>query len=258
MTAARQVCRSDAEIEEATGHQTIDVVTMVQGDEPLVTPDMVDVACGALIDNPDCGVACLAGEIDTLDNFKDPNEVKVVVNNRCAMSREPILTPSRVEKMSAWKKQVRIIPFTRSYLLEFNAQSSSPHLPLKLLSPSISIAVSKRPSSGNGRQSWQPSASTRQKISWRWQPKRSQKTHCCQPTETRRHPRQRLDEAQYESRITHISLSGGIKGSHGSCLPCPPYREDGSDRLSPIWRSLLFARENQRLIADFVDQRRDG
>lgn len=115
-------------IEEATG-QTIDMVTMVQGDEPLVTPDMVDVACKALTDNPDCGVACLAGEIDTLDNFKDPNEVKVVVNRlgrAIYMSREPIPTPSRGEKISAWKKQVCIIPFTRSYLLEFNATEPTP------------------------------------------------------------------------------------------------------------------------------------
>ena len=109
-------------IEEETG-QKIDVVVMVQGDEPLVTPNMIDLATNALLDNKDCGVACLMGSIETKENFEDPNEIKVVVdnNNRALyMSREPIPTTKRDTPEGPWLKQVCIIPYTRDYLLEFN------------------------------------------------------------------------------------------------------------------------------------------
>lgn len=109
-------------IEAETG-QKIDVVVMVQGDEPLVTPQMIDAASKALLDNPDCGVACLMGEITTVENFEDPNEIKVVVDHQdraVFMSREPIPTRSRGATTGPWLKQVCIIPYTRDYLLEFN------------------------------------------------------------------------------------------------------------------------------------------
>jgi 3-deoxy-manno-octulosonate cytidylyltransferase (CMP-KDO synthetase) len=109
------------EIEKQTDKK-IDIVVMVQGDEPLVTPGMIDTASKALLDNPDCGVACLMGEIMTPENFEDPNEIKVVVDHRnrlLFMSREPIPTRGRGVD-GPWLKQVCIIPFTRDYLLEFN------------------------------------------------------------------------------------------------------------------------------------------
>ncbi|MCK5285529.1 MAG: 3-deoxy-manno-octulosonate cytidylyltransferase [Alphaproteobacteria bacterium] len=110
-------------IEDITDKK-IDIVVMVQGDEPLVTPKMIDTATNALQDNTDCGVACLMGSIDTNENFEDPNEIKVVVdkNNRALfMSREPIPTRSRGVTEGSWLKQICIIPYTRDYLLEFNA-----------------------------------------------------------------------------------------------------------------------------------------
>ncbi len=111
-------------IEEETGKQ-IDIVVMVQGDEPFVTPNMIDTSVEAIKNAPEVGVACLMGPIETEENFKDPNEIKVVVdnNNRALyMSREPIPTVQRGSGMGdvPWLKQVCIIPYTRKYLLEFN------------------------------------------------------------------------------------------------------------------------------------------
>lgn len=110
-------------IEKMTGKK-IDIVVMVQGDEPLVTPDMIDLATNALIKNSDCGVACLMGEIEDEESFDDPNEIKVVVdkkNRALYMSREPIPTRSRGATQGPWLKQICIIPYTRDYLIEFNA-----------------------------------------------------------------------------------------------------------------------------------------
>ncbi len=109
-------------IETQTGKK-IDIVVMVQGDEPLVTPAMIDCATQALQAAPECGVACLMGPIDTLENLRDPNTIKVVVDNRnraLYMSREPIPTVQRGSTKGPWLKQVCIIPYTRKYLLDFN------------------------------------------------------------------------------------------------------------------------------------------
>ena len=107
-------------IEESLG-QKIDIVVMVQGDEPMVTPAMITDSITAM--NEGIQVVNLMAEIKSIEEFEDPNEVKVVVdkfNNALYFSREPI--PSR--KKSANKiqmlKQVCIIPFERDFLIEFN------------------------------------------------------------------------------------------------------------------------------------------
>ncbi len=116
-------------IEEQSGEK-IDVVVMVQGDEPLVTPAMIDASVDALQEGIKLGggVACLMGPIETAENFEDPNEIKVVVdkNNRALfMSREPIPTNKRDVPEGPWLKQICIIPYTREYLLEFNAMEQT-------------------------------------------------------------------------------------------------------------------------------------
>lgn len=111
-------------IEKATGKK-IDIAVMVQGDEPLVTPGMIDAAVTALQKAaPGTGVACLMGPIDDEEDFNDPNEIKVVVDQQgraLYMSREPIPTAKKGYTKGPRLKQVCIIPFTRDYLLTFNA-----------------------------------------------------------------------------------------------------------------------------------------
>jgi 3-deoxy-manno-octulosonate cytidylyltransferase (CMP-KDO synthetase) len=109
-------------IEQATGKK-IDIVVVVQGDEPLVTPGMVDSAVEALKKAPDPKVACLMNTIDDEEDFKDPNEVKVVVDKSgraIYFSREPIPTVRKGIASGPKLKQVCIIPFTRDYILAFN------------------------------------------------------------------------------------------------------------------------------------------
>ncbi len=117
-------------IEEETGDK-VDYVVMVQGDEPLVTPDMVDASAEALkeSDQDNIGVSCLMGPIETQENFEDPNEIKVVVDlkgNALYMSREPIPTTKRDKPEGPWLKQICVITFTRKYLLQFNAMEPTP------------------------------------------------------------------------------------------------------------------------------------
>ncbi len=109
-------------IEESTGEK-VDIVVMLQGDEPMITPKMIKAAVLPLIDSDEIKISNLYTNINTVKEFEDPNEVKVVVDkNEFALyfSREPI--PSRKKDVTdvPMYKQVCIIPFERNFLLEYN------------------------------------------------------------------------------------------------------------------------------------------
>jgi 3-deoxy-manno-octulosonate cytidylyltransferase (CMP-KDO synthetase) len=108
-------------IEHELGEK-VDIVVMVQGDEPMVTPDMIDASLKPF-KNKEINVVNLMAYMDTVDEFEDPNEVKVVVNkNNDAIyfSREPIPSRRKGSDNVPMLKQVCIIPFRREYLLKFN------------------------------------------------------------------------------------------------------------------------------------------
>ena len=115
-------------IEAATGRKA-DIVVMVQGDEPMVRPEMISAAVQPMIDDPTVNVVNLMAEMDTLEEFEDPNEVKVVIDrNSDALyfSREPIPSRKKGSDKVPMRKQVCIIPFRRDYLLRFNEMEESP------------------------------------------------------------------------------------------------------------------------------------
>ena len=107
---------------ESKTKQSIDIVVMIQGDEPMVTPSMIEASIYPFSD-PNVNVVNLMSKIDSINEFEDPNEPKVVIdknNNAIYFSREPI--PSRKKGFDEvpMYKQVCIIPFRRDYLLKFN------------------------------------------------------------------------------------------------------------------------------------------
>lgn len=109
--------------------KSVDIVVMVQGDEPMVTPEMIEQAVEPMLKDATIQVVNLMAPIKSVEEFEDPNEVKVVVGlNGSALyfSREPI--PSRKKGVSEvpMLKQVCIIPFRRDYLLKFNTMPSTP------------------------------------------------------------------------------------------------------------------------------------
>ena len=116
------------EIERLTGRRA-DIVVMVQGDEPMVRPEMIDAAVQPLLDEPAVNVTNLMAEMETVAEFEDPNEVKVVVdraNDALYFSREPIPSRKKGSEKVPMLKQVCIIPFRRDYLLRFNEMEESP------------------------------------------------------------------------------------------------------------------------------------
>jgi len=117
--------------EAMLGHK-VDVVVMIQGDEPMLTPEMLTQAIQPMIDDRSIEVLNLMGAIATREEHDDPNEVKVVVDqagNALYFSREPIPSWKKGAKRLRMLKQICLIPFRRDYLLKFN---SLPQTPLEI------------------------------------------------------------------------------------------------------------------------------
>ncbi len=113
---------------EKTNNMRYDIVVMVQGDEPMTHPDMIEEAVLPMINNSSIHVTNLLGQIKDITEFEDRNCIKVVCDlNRNAMyfSREPIPTRCKIDKIPMGK-QVCIIPFRRDYLLEYTRLEPTP------------------------------------------------------------------------------------------------------------------------------------
>ena len=124
--ASDRTAEAMLKIEKTTG-QSVDIVVMIQGDEPLVTPAMIETALEPFEDSS-VNVVNLMANIDSLDEFEDPNEPKVVIDRNSDaiyFSREPI--PSRKKGINdvPMYKQVCVIPFRRDYLLQLNRMSET-------------------------------------------------------------------------------------------------------------------------------------
>jgi 3-deoxy-manno-octulosonate cytidylyltransferase (CMP-KDO synthetase) len=82
-----------AEACDLLGLQDTDLVVNVQGDEPLIDPASIDAAAQLLQTRNDCSMSTLAHAIDSVEDFANPNVVKVVLdahNTALYFSRAPI------------------------------------------------------------------------------------------------------------------------------------------------------------------------
>ena len=97
-----------------------DIVVVVQGDEPLLNPDMIDIAVKPLIDNPNIQLLTLIANANETE-WEDRNEVKVTIdinNDVLMMSRSPM--PSNYWNIIGPRyKQVAIMPFRKKFLIDF-------------------------------------------------------------------------------------------------------------------------------------------
>jgi 3-deoxy-manno-octulosonate cytidylyltransferase (CMP-KDO synthetase) len=70
-----------------------DLVVNVQGDEPLIEPQMIEDVARLLTERADCSMSTVAHPLDSLAEFTNPNVVKVVLdrqNTALYFSRAPI------------------------------------------------------------------------------------------------------------------------------------------------------------------------
>lgn len=115
-------------IEAETG-RTVDIIVMIQGDEPMLYPEMIDMAVKPILEDENLSVVNLMANLKTREEHCDPNEVKVVVDlNKFALyfSREPIPSWKKGATSVPMLKQVCVIPFRRDFLIKFNNLETSP------------------------------------------------------------------------------------------------------------------------------------
>ena len=113
---------------EELNNTRYDIIVMVQGDEPMIHPEMITESVQPLLDDPQIQVVNLMGKITEIEEFEDRNCIKVVCDlNSDALyfSREPIPTRTRADDV-LMGKQVCVIPFRRDYLIEYNNLKPTP------------------------------------------------------------------------------------------------------------------------------------
>ena len=110
-----------------------DIVVVVQGDEPLVHPEMIDLAIEPLLNDREIYVSNLCSKISE-NEMNDPGEIKVVTDlemNAMYMSRSPIPSTHHQEERSNWWKQVCIMPFRWHFMKIFNNEMKPTPLELQ-------------------------------------------------------------------------------------------------------------------------------
>jgi 3-deoxy-manno-octulosonate cytidylyltransferase (CMP-KDO synthetase) len=119
--ATERVAEAVLNIEAKLGGPTYDIIVMVQGDEPLVHPDMLKDAAQPLLDGTQM-VSNLMSELSTSEEICDSNVVKVVFSNKnlaLYMSRESIPSNQKYNYSFKTYRQLGLIAFTRKALFEF-------------------------------------------------------------------------------------------------------------------------------------------
>ena len=80
-------------VAEVAESRNFDLILNLQGDEPLIEPALIDAVADELTQRPDCVMSTAAHAIDQMDDFLNPNVVKVVLdrqNTALYFSRAPI------------------------------------------------------------------------------------------------------------------------------------------------------------------------
>jgi len=122
MTSPKHERASDR-VAEAAEQVEADIVVMIQGDEPMITPAMITAAVTPLLDDRSVQCVNLVRRITNQQDYLDPNTIKVVMNvNEDALyfSRAPIpwIEFTKANHLPVFK-QVCVIPFRAEFLREF-------------------------------------------------------------------------------------------------------------------------------------------
>lgn len=108
-------------IAEVVEKMAADIIVNIQGDQPLIDPNMIDEAVQPMIDNPEIQMSTLKREIEE-DEFNDPGVVKVVVDEKdfaLYFSRSLIPYPRYDENMRIYE-HVGLYVYRKDFLLEIS------------------------------------------------------------------------------------------------------------------------------------------
>jgi 3-deoxy-manno-octulosonate cytidylyltransferase (CMP-KDO synthetase) len=110
-----------------------DIVAMIQGDEPLIFPEMISSGLAPLVEDSNLRISNLVAYLKTIEEFEDPNEVKIVVDKQGYMlylSREPIPSTKKSNRKVPMIKQLGVIFFRKEFLVQY---STMPQTELEII-----------------------------------------------------------------------------------------------------------------------------
>lgn len=122
--------RASDRVAEAVAEIDAELIVMVQGDEPMTHPKMIDTAVAPFRDDLQLNCVNLVRSIDNEADFYNINTIKVIMNQQgdaLYMSRQPIPTIDKLGFMQTpTYKQVCIIPFRRTTLFNYTRLPPTP------------------------------------------------------------------------------------------------------------------------------------
>lgn len=121
MTAKDHPTGTDRLAEVANMYADAQIIINVQGDEPLIAPELIDELAGVMLDDNELMMATVKTEITDEAEMKNPNNVKVVTDkNGFALYFSRSLMPyPRNELGAKVYKHIGIYAYRREFLLKY-------------------------------------------------------------------------------------------------------------------------------------------
>jgi 3-deoxy-manno-octulosonate cytidylyltransferase (CMP-KDO synthetase) len=148
MTRADHASGTDR-VAEVAARADADVVVNLQGDEPLIAPDALDFVAELLHRHSGAAMATLATPLTSVDQYRNPNCVKVVVGDlgqALYFSRSPIPCVRDGEpdfRALQFFQHLGLYAYRRPFLLELAALPPSPLEQLEKLEQLRALALGK-------------------------------------------------------------------------------------------------------------------
>ena len=120
MTRADHPTGTDRLAEVAAAYPDIDVIINVQGDEPLIEPDVIDDLAAAFDEDPELKMATVMTPIGE-EEKNNPNNVKVVTDKKgyALYFSRSLLPYPRVETGIETFKHIGIYAYKRDFVMEY-------------------------------------------------------------------------------------------------------------------------------------------
>ena len=119
-------------IAEAVKDIEADIIINLQGDEPEIDPAHIDYLAEMLTANPDCPMATLAACFDNIEQVKNPNIVKVILdaNNYAIYFSRSVIPYNRdaegVGKTENYLRHLGIYAYRKDMLLKITTLEQTP------------------------------------------------------------------------------------------------------------------------------------
>jgi 3-deoxy-manno-octulosonate cytidylyltransferase (CMP-KDO synthetase) len=119
------------QIAENLHNTKYDIIINIQGDQPLVHPDMIDAVVAPLLEDTNLHSSSLMTAIKDNEAHDDPNRIKIVTdlnNNLLYMSREAIPSRKKIKNGQEIPRYVHVAltAFRRDFLIKFGTFKMSP------------------------------------------------------------------------------------------------------------------------------------